>query len=305
MTLSIDGAKPARFLITRRRVHVGGAMLLATGLAAIPALKALAQAQPQLAAGTAGVVSKGGGTKPTYLPAPGSTDPVAHSLAEHLFWHEQMAEHAAFFVMLMPGMELTAQRAQAEGFKATFTDQRAKARAGLDRSNFAAFNRGAIDQIKRLADFKHQMSGLQSTGKLRSLVWPTFFDHTAREAEHFIGRLTRLSNGDVSIDRMEAVAFWTSVMGEHADFIAHLLDPKEAALIKSAMAASDSFKKLHYHQPTAKEATMRAVDEIIDFKTAAEKGIQTGQIKSIIDPALADHVRREALKAADDLGRAV
>ena len=43
---------------------------------------------------------------------------------------------------------------------------------------------------------------------------------------------------------------------------------------------------------------------ILDFKTAAEKGIATGKIKSIIDPALADHVRREAIKAADDLRRA-
>ena len=47
------------------------------------------------------------------------------------------------------------------------------------------------------------------------------------------------------------------------------------------------------------------MDDIIDFKTAAEKGIQTGTIKSIIHPTLADHVRREAIKAADELKRAV
>jgi hypothetical protein len=46
------------------------------------------------------------------------------------------------------------------------------------------------------------------------------------------------------------------------------------------------------------------VDEIIDFKVAGEKGIIAGKIKSIIHPSLADHVRREALKAADDLKRA-
>jgi hypothetical protein len=28
---------------------------------------------------------------------------VAHSVAENLFWNEQMMEHAMFFVMLMPG----------------------------------------------------------------------------------------------------------------------------------------------------------------------------------------------------------
>jgi Domain of unknown function (DUF2935) len=40
------------------------------------------------------------------------------------------------------------------------------------------------------------------------------------------------------------------------------------------------------------------------FKTAASKGIQAGQIKSIIPPALADHVRREAVKFEDELNRA-
>jgi hypothetical protein len=39
-------------------------------------------------------------------------------------------------------------------------------------------------------------------------------------------------------------------------------------------------------------------------ETAAEKGIQTGKIRSIILSALAGHVRCEALKAADELRRA-
>lgn len=43
---------------------------------------------------------------------------------------------------------------------------------------------------------------------------------------------------------------------------------------------------------------------ITDFKTAAEQGIETGQIKSIIHPALADHVRREAVRFRDELLRA-
>ena len=49
----------------------------------------------------------------------------------------------------------------------------------------------------------------------------------------------------------------------------------------------------------------KAVDDIIDFKIAAEKGIELGEIRSIIHPTLADHVRREAIKAADELKRAV
>jgi hypothetical protein len=44
-----------------------------------------------------------------------------------------------------------------------------------------------------------------------------------------------------------------------------------------------------------KDPVAKAADDIIDFKTAAERGIQAGKIKSIIHPALADHVRRGAV----------
>jgi hypothetical protein len=49
---------------------------------------------------------------------------------------------------------------------------------------------------------------------------------------------------------------------------------------------------------------MAAVQTIIDFKTAAEKGVRAGEIKSIIHPAVADHVRREAVRFKDELARA-
>jgi hypothetical protein len=61
------------------------------------------------------------------------------------------------------------------------------------------------------------------------------------------------------------------------------------------MQTSAAFRQMHKSMPSSKKPLENAVDDIIDFKTAAEKGIHTGKIKSIINPALADHVRREAL----------
>jgi len=84
-----------------------------------------------------------------------------------------------------------------------------------------------------------------------------------------------------------------------------LLDPEERELIMKSLTASNEFHKLHADRPDDKEPVMQAVNDIIDFKVAAEKGIELGVIKSIIHPTLADHVRREALKAADELKRAV
>jgi hypothetical protein len=93
-------------------------------------------------------------------------------------------------------------------------------------------------------------------------------------------------------------------MEEHSLFIAHLLDPDEKALIEVSRTSATAFAKLEASPPAAKDPVLAAVQTIIDFKTAAEKGILAGQIKSIIHPAVADHVRREAVRFKDELARA-
>lgn len=244
------------------------------------------------------VMTKNGGTKPTVLPKEGSKDPVDFSIAENAFWNEQLMEHAKFFIMLMPVPELNAHRAEAERFMNTFSSQLQKSKAAsLDRSNYVAFNRSTVEMAKPFVDRKRKMGDMQSSGQLKSLVWSTFFKHTANEADRFAQRLEQFSRGDTSTDMKEAAKFWTMIMGEHADFVAH-------TLIAKAMQTSDAFRGMHNNPPSSKAPLEKAVNDIIDFKTAAEKGIQTGAIKSIIHPTLADHVRREALKAADELKRA-
>ena len=279
-------------VLSRRRVLVGSLALVGT------TLLATATAANRFA----GIVAKGGGSKPTYLAEENSRNPAALSMAENLFWNEQMMEHAVFFIALMPGPALADERAQAEAFKATFAAQLAKS-GSVDPGGYKAFNQSTIDQVRRFSEYEYRLRDLQAAGKLKSLVWPTFFDHTAREGDYFVERLARLSAGDLSLDPDRTAAFWTLIMGEHAGFIAHLLDPAERALVAKAMQANADFLKLHA-QPVPTGKAVRAVEDILDFKTAAEQGIEAGKIKSIIDPALADHVRREAIKAADDLRRA-
>lgn len=125
--------------------------------------------------------------KPVILPKIDTKDPVAFSIAESTFWNEQMMEHAQFFIMLMPGGELASQRSVAERFEETFARQVEKSRtAKLDLDNFAAFNRENIELLKPYSDWQRKLSNEQASGKLRSLVWSTFFDHTATEADHLV-----------------------------------------------------------------------------------------------------------------------
>lgn len=251
-----------------------------------------------------GIVTETGGASPVYLAEQGSTDPVVHSLADNLFWNEIMMEHALFFTLLMPGDEHADVRNQAAQFQAQFAAHLAAIRAnGMTAENYQAINEQTIALVRPFADYKVATMEAQLNGSIHTLVWPLFFAHTAREAKRFIARLEMYNQGQVVFERGEVVEFWTFTMGEHAQFISHLLDPQETELIAKADATAEAFLGALQASPEDTSALLDAGEEIIDFKTAAEQGIATGEIKSIIHPKLADHVRREAVKYVDELKR--
>jgi hypothetical protein len=304
-----------RTSITRRDVlKAGGLVILgnvisgcATATGINPAVPPAAKLLQDPAQTTPTAVSPGSlppgprpEVKPTYVAE--ARDPVAFSLADNLFWNDIMMEHAIFFQMLMPGPELDAPRRQAEEFTRMFAQQFERSR-GITAENYVAFNRTTIDLAKRFSEYKQTMREQQATGKVRTLVWPLFFTHTAREADRFATRLTLYSKHQIEFDRDEVVDFWSKTMGEHSGFIAHLLDPDEDLLIDQASKLEKAFLDKSFRQGSGDEV-MKAAKEVLDFKTVGEKGIYAGQIKSIIPPSLASHVRREAVKFIDELKRA-
>jgi len=237
--------------------------------------------------------------KPTYVAQ--SRDPVAYSVADNLFWNDIMMEHAMFFQMLMPGREVDTERRQAEEFTRLFARQFELSR-DIKPDNYLAFNKTSIDLVKRFSDYKKTMQECQATGKVRTLVWPLFFQHTAREADRFASRLELYNRRQIELDRAEVVDFWSKTMGEHSAFIAHLLDPSEHLLIAQASRLEKAFLQDGFRD-LGGDAVMKAAVEVLDFKTVGEKGIYAGKIKSIISPPLASHVRREAVRFIDELKR--
>jgi Domain of unknown function (DUF2935) len=280
--------------LSRRELVVLGGIgavgtVVASACSSVGAAFPASMTSSALPSGAAKLTTKNGGMKAVVLPQEGANDAVSLSVADSLFWTDIMMEHALFFAMLMPGDDLKAERAQAQAFQQRFASHLTRLRGeSPDRNNYIALNRATTEIVRPFIDFKKKMQEEQTTGRMRSLVWPLFFEH---------------SRGETETDRAEVVGFWSSIMAEHSDFVAHLLDPQEGELIKKALEASDKFQQLGKTRPVSMPAAHAAAEEIINFKTAAEKGIQTGKIKSIIDPALADHVRREAVKFADELKR--
>ena len=248
-----------------------------------------------------GVTTLTGAKKPIYVPAMGSRDPVAHSLAESLFWLDQEFEHAKFFVMHMPSPDLDPERRTVMQMQESLGGQLAKVRAGgATAGNLSSFNRPTIELVRRFLDLKLQMEKEQKAGRLKSLAWPTFFEHVALEGERFANRLEKFSQGKVEYDRGEVVDFWSRIMADHADFVAHLLDPEERALVQKAMQTSTAWRAM---KGGSKDKVEDSLDSLITFKKTAQAGVEAGQIKSIIHPLLADHVLREALKFSDELKR--
>ena len=183
-----------------------------------------------------------------------------------------------------------------------------------------------IEATKPFIEYKARLGEAQTAGTLRSLVWPLFFDHTRHEAERWTRRLEDYARGDSEFERSEVAGFWNNIMDEHARFVAHLLDPDEFELIDKCMRTSKVFAELgsggiggalsatmsepatvvgSLTQNPETDAVLSAAQTILDFKTETARAIEGARIKSIIDPRLADHVRREALKIVDELKRAV
>jgi hypothetical protein len=264
--------------------------------------------------------------KAVVVPAQEEKDVALYAWADARFATDILAEHAQFFALLMPPEVAAAERDEALRFHETFSalnrrvDESPPADDELD-----AFVRTATEPMRTFIDYKARLGAAQTAGELRSLVWPLFFDHTRHEAERWTRRLEGLRRGEFEYDRAEVVEFWANIMDEHARFVAHLLDPDEFELVDKAMRTSRVFADLREggvggalkaaaHEPGTVVDSLRqnpetdaiysAAHTILDFKTQAARDIEAGRIKSIIDPRLADHVRREALKFADELKRA-
>jgi hypothetical protein len=315
------GDETSKGLGRREFFIAGGALTAGSTLLTIPALGALSghrrrlldadgngtdDTQPLIAGtiATPGVIAdQTRSKKPVYLAVGARPGIAAIAVADALFWTDIMLEHALFFTLLMPGKRLDLVRKRALQFNQEFNRLFRQIRqTRWTEESLPKLARLLIPSLKKFIAYKDRLRSLQEKGELQSLVWPLFFAHTSREATRFVKRLEVFAIASSPTRLQDSTEFWTLIMAEHLEFIAHLLDPQEQALVAKADAAAKQFYGAHASLASTSLATLQSMaNEVIDFKTAAEKGIDAGTIKSIIDPALADHVLREAIKFSEEL----
>lgn len=214
----------------------------------------------------------------TYLPYAhvGSTMPVADDID---FWSRQSLEHNLFM-------------------KLGLDDKSLKRRAEILHGSWENFRRGPRRPAEALAlvqagrELKTEVHTRLMQGEWLGWLWPLFIDHIRREEDYFAGALQ-----GTKLDSVTECQIWLTFMGEHAAFAAHLLDPSEAERIRQALEAQGKFGELYQACGSAMNQqllslTQRSGMDLDAYLNSLGVG-KPGGAKSILHPAIADHVVRE------------
>lgn len=168
-------------------------------------------------------------------------------------------------------------------------------------------NQKAINLIFGLISFKTAILSRVLSCDMFTINYPLLIEHIRREAELYLQTIKRIQRGekiDLAKEALEQELFWNRIMAEHAKFIRGLLDPTEEELFKKANDLGNKFDQLIKEAKAALEKTtspakvteesLKATQEIRDFKAQGTQGLLECKIRSIIIPLLADHTLREA-----------
>lgn len=165
----------------------------------------------------------------------------------------------------------------------------------------------AIKLVEKLIDIKQKLLEDTLNCNIFITLYPLLLEHTFEEAEVYLNILIKLQSLDESVlndNILNKEVFWNEIMEEHSMFIRGFLDPTEGNLINIANEFAGLFEELiekakealegNYSPEEVTKESIKATEQIKEFKTEATEGILNCNIRSIIIPLLADHVLREA-----------
>jgi len=168
-------------------------------------------------------------------------------------------------------------------------------------------NQKAMGLIAALIQFKATILSNVLSCKMFTVSYPLLIDHIMREAKLYLHMIQRVQNRekiDAKREAYEQELFWNRIMAEHAKFIRGLLDPTENELFNKANDFGNEFDQLTAEAKAAMDMTvplakvtedsLKAAQQIRDFKAQGTQGLLSCKIKSIIIPLLGDHTLREA-----------
>lgn len=245
----------------------------------------------------------------------------AYLLAEVRFWTRIMREHAMFIRLGLP-----CDRPDLIGEARALEERLEQLEAVVNRATTLdpTLLRALQEAVAALIDFKRRLLRMVLECQIRPNLFPLLIDHITREAVHFLTRLEMAMTSAPEAIRplrtaLQRAVFWMRIMKEHVEFIIHLLDPSERALIAQSQEFKRVFEGLFQTamdlesmaeaQPRSFNRAARFIDEAIarttelrDFKAAGHELLLLCQLLSAVPtPILVDHLRREADRAIVEL----
>jgi len=199
------------------------------------------------------------------------------------FWSRQLSEHALFVHLGLLDMPL---RTRAQELHEQWELYR-QSRKGLPTREIAGRALGLAMDTRSFLGHVYERLG---KGQWIGWLFPLFIDHIRREGDYFIEVLQHKPQEPEVVCKN-----WLVFMAEHAAFAAHLLDPVESAKIRQATAFIGQFEKLHAGCAAMNEQLLSLTEKTgkeLD-QYFAGLGVGTAKLKSIIHPALAEHILRE------------
>ncbi len=171
----------------------------------------------------------------------------------------------------------------------------------------AAINQSAMSLLTGLIQFKTTILSNVLSCKMFTVNYPLLIDHILREAKFYLQTVQRIQsreNINIEQEAFQQELFWNRIMAEHAKFIRGLLDPTENELINKANDFGSQFDQLTNEAKSAMDMTLplakvtneslKATQQIRDFKAQGTQGLLECKVRSIIIPLLGDHTLREA-----------
>jgi hypothetical protein len=204
----------------------------------------------------------------------------------------------------LTGVQIPTQLTQAE---LELTGDGRTAADPLLEERVSALNRRGKNATAALIEFKKRILTNVLSCDMFTFNYPLLILHILREAELYLEQLQKLQNREeinLRRDALDQEFFWNRQMAEHAKFIRGLLDPTENDLIRQANDFGNEFDRLTAQARAALDATtprnrvtdesLKATEDLRDFKEQGTQGLLDCKIRSIIIPLLGDHVLREA-----------
>ncbi|MDD2234511.1 MAG: DUF2935 domain-containing protein [Desulfitobacteriaceae bacterium] len=235
------------------------------------------------------------------------SDVVVNLRSFNLFWLEIMKEHAIFIYSGLPhekGDLLEKAKRFEVLYKNEYDQWKNTHKSSFAKTEIAIHN--AISLTEQFLSFKLHLLELKKTCKLEGSLFPLQLDHVAREAQEYLLLLknSNLSLCDLVIPAtISKVLFWVGIMGDHASFVDHLLDPTEQNMI----CVAQNFAKDYYSllpvcnteigPITNNSLTGQIFTETINLRNWKAELTQLKKecrLLAIVPPLFFDHLKREA-----------